>query len=107
MATKNLGRVSGLSAYEVWLNQGNEGTEQDYIDSLNGKDGEDGISPTATVTATENGATITITDVNGTTTANIYHGSLVTLTQTEYDALVTAGTVDNNTYYFIIEEEEE
>lgn len=30
--------------------------------------------------------------------------SLVTLTQTEYDALVSAGTVDDNTYYFIKEE---
>lgn len=31
--------------------------------------------------------------------------SIVTLTQTEYDALVSAGTVDDNTYYFIKEEE--
>jgi hypothetical protein len=30
--------------------------------------------------------------------------SIVTLTQTEYDALVSAGTVDDNTYYFIKEE---
>ena len=34
MATKNLGRVTGLSAYEVWLAQGNKGTEQDFINSL-------------------------------------------------------------------------
>lgn len=32
----NLGRVTGLSAYEVWELQGNTGTEQDYIDSLKG-----------------------------------------------------------------------
>ena len=31
---------------------------------------------------------------------------LVTLSQTEYDALVSAGTVDDNTYYFILEETE-
>ena len=30
--------------------------------------------------------------------------TLVTLTQAEYDALVSAGTVDDNTYYFIKEE---
>lgn len=29
----------GLSAYEVWLNEGNTGTEQDFIDSLQGADG--------------------------------------------------------------------
>lgn len=42
MAIKNLGRVVGLSAYEIWLQQGNEGTEQDYLDSLKGEKGADG-----------------------------------------------------------------
>ena len=32
----------GFSAYEVWLQQGNIGTEQDFIDYLKGLDGEDG-----------------------------------------------------------------
>ncbi|MDE7341711.1 MAG: hypothetical protein K2N80_14355 [Lachnospiraceae bacterium] len=39
-----------------------------------GKDGEDGFSPTATVTKEGNTATITITDKNGTTTASISDG---------------------------------
>lgn len=39
-----------------------------------GQDGEDGFSPIATVTQTETGATISIEDKNGTTTAEIYHG---------------------------------
>lgn len=47
--------------------QGNNGT--------NGQDGVDGFSPIATVTKTGNVATITITDKNGTTTANVYDGS--------------------------------
>jgi hypothetical protein len=34
MATKNLGRVTGKSAYEVWLAQGNTGSEQDFLNSL-------------------------------------------------------------------------
>ena len=38
-------------------------------------DGADGISPTATVTQTAEGATITITDKNGTTTANVAKGA--------------------------------
>lgn len=38
-------------------------------------DGADGFSPTATVTQTANGATITITDKNGTTTADVAKGA--------------------------------
>ena len=33
---------NGKSAYEVWLDQGNTGTEQDFLDSLRGEDGKDG-----------------------------------------------------------------
>ncbi len=39
-----------------------------------GATGADGYSPTATVTQTANGATVSITDKNGTTTANISNG---------------------------------
>lgn len=38
------------------------------------QDGEDGFSPLATVTQTEDGATISITDANGTTTATVTNG---------------------------------
>ena len=38
-------------------------------------DGADGFSPVATVTQTAEGATISITDVNGTTTANVAKGA--------------------------------
>ena len=46
--------------------QGNPGVD--------GQDGTDGFSPTATVTQTQSGATISITDKQGTTTANITNG---------------------------------
>lgn len=39
-----------------------------------GQNGTDGFSPTASVQQTETGATITITDKNGTTTANVKNG---------------------------------
>ena len=42
---------------------------------FDGADGQDGFSPTATVTQTAGGATITITDKNGTTTADIAKGA--------------------------------
>ena len=34
--------TNGLSAYETWLNLGNSGTEQNFIDSLTGPQGETG-----------------------------------------------------------------
>ena len=40
-----------------------------------GQNGADGYSPTASVQQTETGASITITDKNGTTTANVRNGS--------------------------------
>lgn len=40
-----------------------------------GADGADGFSPTATVTQTSTGATISITDKNGTTTADVAKGA--------------------------------
>lgn len=41
---------------------------------FDGADGADGFSPTATVTQTSDGATITITDKSGTTTADVAKG---------------------------------
>lgn len=40
-----------------------------------GKPGKDGVSPTANVVQTETGATITVTDASGTTTAKIKNGT--------------------------------
>lgn len=36
MLTVDLGKVVGKSAYEIWLELGNEGTEEDFINSLKG-----------------------------------------------------------------------
>lgn len=32
--------IDGKSAYKIWLEQGNEGTEEDFIASLKGEQGE-------------------------------------------------------------------
>ena len=37
-----LGFADGLSAYDIWLNQGNTGTVEEFLDSLIGADGQDG-----------------------------------------------------------------
>lgn len=46
----------------------------------NGANGSDGFSPSASVTQTETGATISITDQSGTTTATVTNGSDATVT---------------------------
>ena len=42
MARTNLGRVKGLSAYEVWLAAGNTGSVSDYLAALKGAKGDTG-----------------------------------------------------------------
>lgn len=71
MASTNLGRVVGESAYEIAVANGFIGTEQEWLATLQGADG---FNPTAEVVKTGSVATITITDKNGTTTASIYDG---------------------------------
>ena len=67
----------------------------------NGQNGADGYSPTATVTSTSAGATISITDKNGTTTANITNGTNGTNGQDGQDGVTpvisATATVDANT----------
>ncbi len=48
---------------------------KDGMNGTDGRDGANGFSPTATVTETDAGAVISITDKNGTTTANIKNGT--------------------------------
>jgi hypothetical protein len=48
---------------------------KDGTNGADGKNGADGYSPTATVTETDVGAVISITDKNGTTTATIKNGT--------------------------------
>lgn len=55
-----------------WTVNGDKGT---HPTKAQGEKGNDGVSPTASVTQTETGATITITDGSGTTTANISNGA--------------------------------
>ena len=57
-----------------------------------GEKGDSGTSPTANVTQTELGATISITDDSGTTTANISNGTfaMLSVTQTITGCTVTA-----------------
>ena len=62
----------------------------DVTNGQNGTDGQDGVSPTAEVEQTAAGATITVTDASGTTTANITNG---TDGQDGAAATISVGTV--------------
>ena len=69
---------------------------------VNGKDGEDGISPIATVSQTSMGARIAITDKHGTTTADIENGTdgvspTATVTQTATGAMISVTDAEGTT----------
>ena len=70
--------------------------DSDDITVTNGKDGQngqDGFSPIATVEPIQDGAKITITDKDGTTTTNLYNGTDGTNGQDGAAATITVGTV--------------
>lgn len=54
MAIKNLGRVVGASAYQIWLEQGNTGTEEDFLDSLKATTGLNNTSKTLLINILRN-----------------------------------------------------
>jgi hypothetical protein len=58
---------NGLSAYDIWLSQGNTGTEQDFINSLQGPQGTPGSQNAWSLTG--NAGTNPITNFIGTTDA--------------------------------------
>lgn len=72
----------GLSAYQVWINAGNSGTVQQYLDSLKGQNGTNGTNG-------KDGADGKGIDV------------LATLTPEEYADVVAAGDAKPNDAYFV------
>ena len=59
---ESLNGEDGKSAYEIWLEAGNTGTEEDFLNSLKGADG---FAPVVTVTDIEGGHKVVVEDVNG------------------------------------------
>ena len=68
----------GESAYFAWLQLGNVGTKQDFINSLKAYSPEVGE-----VTQTEDGITFTITDEKGPHEINLRNGNDITIESTE------------------------
>lgn len=66
--------LRGYSAYETACQNGFEGTEQEWLESLKGVKGEDGTSPTVSVSKSSTVTTVEITDTNGTKIITINDG---------------------------------
>lgn len=64
----------GRSNYDLWLEAGNEGTLEEFLNSLKGKDGEDGFSPRVVATRTRNGLVLTTHNKNRTSRSFLYDG---------------------------------
>lgn len=62
--------ANGKSAYEIWLENGNSGTEQDFLMSLKGNDGDDGKNGVS-VTHSWNNTILTITSASGTSSSDL------------------------------------
>ena len=78
--------VRGESVYDIALRNGYTGTEAEFIESLKGDpghtpqkgvdyaDGQDGVSPTVSVTDISRGHRVTITDGTGDHTFDVFDG---------------------------------
>lgn len=73
----------GKSAYQIALEEGFEGSEEEWLASLKGEDGvigkdgepgEDGVSPTVEVEPISGGHKVTITDATGPKSFNVMNG---------------------------------
>ena len=67
----------GYTAYEIALQHGFEGTEEEWLSSLHGKDGidgDDGFSPVVTVAEIEGGHRIALKDAEGEKTVDVMDG---------------------------------
>ena len=60
----SLTAVDGKSAYQIALDNGFEGTEEEWLESLNGLDGKDGISITETIINDNGELVVTYSDGN-------------------------------------------
>ena len=94
-----------ITAYAIAVKHGYEGTEEEWLESLQGKDAEVDPVPTSGSgnAAGSGGVYDLLPKVLG------GDGSLIPatlLTQEEYDALLDAGTLDPHRLYLVYEEDE-
>ena len=71
-------------------------TLAEWGNKLDNSQGKDGISPTVSITETDNGHTVSITDVNGTQSFNMTDGVSPTVTVTKEGKIATITCTDVN-----------
>lgn len=103
--------ADGDSAYQIWLDAGNTGTEQDFLDSLVGADGVAGgvssiiagsnvtIDPISGVGDVTVSSPDAIVNTEDTFTSTPKITNIVSLTEAEYTAL---SVKENDTLYILI-----
>lgn len=64
----------GKSAYEIAVEDGFTGNVQEWLESLKGEPGEDGVSPTVSAEAIPSGTRVTITDAVSSTVFDVMNG---------------------------------
>lgn len=65
---------NGKSAYEIAVEDGFTGNVQEWLESLKGAPGEDGVSPTVSAEAIPSGTRVTITDAVSSTIFDVMNG---------------------------------
>ena len=66
--------ADGKSAYEIAVEHGFEGTEEEWLESLKGEPGEPGVSPTILAHPVEGGHHVEVADINGIYTFPVMDG---------------------------------
>lgn len=98
----------GLSAYEIAVKNGFVGTEQEWVNSLKGRDGADGqpgsVGPAGPVGPPGPAGVDGKDGEQGPQGPAGADGApaVMALTQADYDALVEAGMVEDTKFYFIV-----
>lgn len=90
---------NGLSAYQIWINAGNTGTEADFLASFKGSDGENGYIPVkGTDYFTESDRAEIVADVVEKTGIDIIPDYVITEAESVIDRIIAAQ--GNRTFSF-------
>lgn len=94
--------LGAVSAYAIAVENGFEGTEAEWLESLKGASGDDGISPVANVTRVDGGVKISVTDANGTTEAIVENGEATKRIEQNLNLPATQNALDAHAWAIML-----